>query len=228
MLTISQAYAGYSRSAFIIGSILRFPQLSQTTRSMAKKGCAAVRSLSNLKNTSLSFSDFGVLRIIYLSMHCSSGANTAKPSPIKSCFPVSGTVQKMTCSHGRDSAAKITATDTITASISFLLFPYGTVNIFFRSDLHSNTWKSWDITSVNKAAVRAAETLPVRIFTAVKLPNVHKPISTPRKIIFCMRPSEKKLSSDLRGGFFMFSFSGGSTPSATAGSPSVTRFTRSI
>ena len=120
------------------------------------------------------------------------------------------------------------AIDTTTANSINGFDKNGTEKRVFSSLLHSKTCISCDAISVIKAPVLASSSVQPSFKSVVKQPRVQSPISIPRRIILPKRPPLKKLSDSFLGGLCMTDFSPGSSPNATAGSPSVTRFTSSI
>ena len=122
-----------------------------------------------------------------------------------------------------------------TISIETITAPtkYGFVNNFISnieclSDLHSNTWKSCDITKVHKARVLQVAKSNLLNLPVINASNVQTPIKTPLTVILDHSPLANILSPFSLGCWHIISLSGGSTPRAMAGKPSVAKFTNNI
>ena len=75
--------------------------------------------------------------------------------------------------------------------------------------------------------LHVAKSIPYNL-DIIKDKRVHIPIRHPLTTIFSVNPLEKILSFLFLGVCLIISLSGGSTPKAIAGSPSVAKFTNNI
>ena len=140
-----------------------------------------------------------------------------------------GSVLNIFCMKGRETAPICNIKDIPQAAMSFLLVNNPSLNIDSVLFRQLKEWKSWLQASTINAAVRAR---PMPSFsknsTITKASKLQNAIKDPWISIVNTMDFVTTDSSGLRGGRFIILGSTGSIPRASAGNPSVTRFTHNI